>query len=129
MQPARTGAPDRTSRGAWAPAPVRPFARVDLYFALAIFVLSWLVAALYLPTFRAAGGTPQFYQEDFAPAVMWACGRGYVNVNKASVPALDAFLTRKSESLRCDDLPPQMPPVALGLMPTVCRYLMLATGG
>jgi hypothetical protein len=116
-------------RSAWEPAPVRPFDRVDLYFALAFFVLSWLIAALYLPTFRSAGGTPQFYQEDFAPAVMWACGRGYVNVDASAVPPLDAFLTRKVDVFRCDDLPAQLKPTALGLMPTVCRNLMLATGG
>jgi hypothetical protein len=114
---------------AWEPAPVRALDRVDVYFALALFVLSCLIAALYLPAFRAAGGIPQFYQEDFAPAVMWACGRGYVNVDARAVPPLDAFLTRKVTSFRCDDLPPQPPAAPLGLMPTVCRYLMLATGG
>src|SRR5215471_3886073 len=104
MQPAQTGAPNRSSRGVWEPAAVRPFDRVDLYFALALFVLSWLLAAFYLPAFRAAGGTPQFYQEDFAPAVMWACGRGYVNVARHAVPPLDAFLTRHATTFRCGDL-------------------------
>ena len=124
------GGPERPApRSAWEPAPVRSVDRVDLYFTLALFFLSWIIAALYLPAFRAGGGTPQFYQEDFAPAVMWACGRGYVNVDARSVPPLDAFLTRKVMTFRCDDLPPRPVPAALGLMPTVCRYLMLATGG
>src|SRR5260221_9632653 len=111
---------------AWEPSPARPFGSLDLYLALAILIVSAITAALYLPTFRAAGGKGQFYQTDFAPAVMWACGRGYVNVPSGTAPALDAFLATRVNTFRCADLPAQVRTIELGLMPSVCRYLMLA---
>jgi len=114
---------------AWEPSPARPYGRFDLYLALAILIVSAMTAALYLPTFRAAGGKAQFYQPDFAPAVMWACGRGYVNVPSRTAPALDAFLATRADTFNCADLPAQVRTVGLGLMPSVCRYLMLATAG
>src|SRR5437763_734923 len=46
-----------------------------------------------------------------------------------TAPPLDAFLTRKLDTFRCEDLPAQPAPAPLGLMPSVCRYLMLTTAG
>lgn len=120
MPPAR---PDT----AWQPAPVREFGRPDLYIAIALFVFSWLIAAFYLPAFRAGGGTPQFYQSDFGPAVMSACGRGYVNVDAQTIPPLAAFLDTRVNTFACSDLPAHPAPAQLGLLPDICRYLMLST--
>ncbi len=114
---------------AWQPVPPRAFGRPDAYIAIALFVFSWLIAAFYLPAFRAGGGTPQFYQADFGPAVMSACGRGYVNVDAQTIPPLAAFLDTRVNTFACSDLPTQPPPAQLGLLPSVCRYLMLATAG
>ncbi len=114
---------------AWQPAPAREFGRPDAYIAIALFVFSWLIASLYLPAFRAGGGTPQFYQSDFGPAVMSACGRGFVNVDARTIPPLAAFLDTRVNTFACSDLPARPAPAQLGLLPSVCRYLMLATAG
>ena len=114
---------------AWQPSPARAFGRPDAYISLALFVFSWAIAGFYLPTFRAGGGTPQFYQSDFAPAVMSACGRGYVNIEARSIRPLAAFLDNRVDAFDCRDLPAQPAPAQLGLLPSVCRYLMLATAG
>ena len=41
--------------------------------------------------FRAGGGAPSFYQQYFEPAVMAACGRGFVSAREVP-PPLDDFL-------------------------------------
>ena len=65
---------------------------------------SLAIAGWYVPRFVAAGGKPWFYQEEFGPAVMMACGRGYVNPDPATAPALDSFLQRTRDSFSCSDL-------------------------
>jgi hypothetical protein len=113
---------------AWQPSPVRPLSRSDLYIALAVFVLSWVASAFYLPAFRAGGGRAEFYQEEFAPAVMSACGRGYVSPAAASTPpSLQAFLERRAGAFNCADLPATMSTLPLTTMQAAFRYLMLST--
>jgi len=112
---------------AWEPSPVRPFGRPDLYIALAVFVLSWITAAFYLPAFRASGGHGEFYQDQFAPAVMSACGRGYVVPASADTPpSLQAFLDRRADTFNCADLPARLTTTPPGTMQAAFRYLMLS---
>jgi hypothetical protein len=114
---------------AWEPSPVRPLRRPDLYIAVAVFVISWITSAFYLPAFRAGGGQALFYQEEFAPAVMSACGHGYVNVNPAdggAPPSLQAFLERRADTFNCADLPPKLSTIPLSTMQAAFRYLMLS---
>src|SRR5258708_14475152 len=112
---------------AWEPSPVRPLGRPDLYIAIAVFVLSWSTAALYLPAFRASGGIGEFYQDQFAPAVMSACGRGYVTPAEADTPpSLHAFLDRQSDTFNCADIPARVSTTPPSTMRAAFRYLMLA---
>ena len=84
---------------AWAPPPVRPLGRIDLYFALAVALASWVVAARALPAFRESGGHAEFYQAEFAPAVMSACSRGYLAPDESSTPpSLAAFLALQADT-------------------------------
>ncbi len=65
--------------------------RADAVLGSALFVAALLLGTWYVPQVVAAGGRPHFYQEQFGPAVMVACGHGYVNPQQPT-PDLDAFL-------------------------------------
>jgi hypothetical protein len=95
--------------------------------ALVLFVASAAIAGWYVTYFSREGGKPWFYQEQFGPAVMAACGHGYVNPNTPEVPGLDAFLRRSQDSLSCAsvDAAPTLP---LASMQRAFRYLMLTVG-
>ena len=54
---------------------------------------------------RRSGLLPQFYQSEFAPAAMLACGDGYRNVAVLGTEPLGSFLSLKTDSLSCHDLP------------------------
>ena len=100
--------------------------RADWILTALLCLSSFLFAKWYLPVFRAGGGVPQFYQDQFGPAVMRACGRGFVNVDSGSVPAFDDFLKQRTATLRCEDLPGTMRPVELTGLQGSSRYLMTA---
>ena len=65
---------------------------------------SMLIASWFVPHYVHAGGKPWFYQEEFGPAAMIACGHGYVNPDATTAPGLDAFLHLKRDALSCSDL-------------------------
>ncbi len=72
--------------------------------AALLFAVSAAIGFTALKDFRAGGERPYFYQENFGPAVMVACGRGF---GLAAEPpsSLTAFLHQHAESFSCDDLP------------------------
>ena len=102
------------------------WSRADYVLTAALSLAAFLFAEWYLPVYRAAGGVAQFYQDQFGPAVMLACGRGFVNVDSPSVRAFDDFLKQRTSSLRCDELPPAIRPVPLSGFQGSSRYLMSA---
>ena len=84
----------------------RRFGGADVVVAIAIAITAVAIAKTYLPRYRAAGGVPLFYQEQFGPAVMQVCRQQFTNPDARTVPALAAFLERKTDRLSCADLPP-----------------------
>src|SRR5207253_2204779 len=70
----------------------------------ALAVAAFVGVEWYMAQFRAGGGTPEFYQAEFSPAVMQACGRGFVNPD-APVAGLSAFLGRQADTFQCGELP------------------------
>jgi hypothetical protein len=107
--------------------PVRTPNGADVLIALILFVASAAIAAWYVPFFSNSGGKPWFYQEQFGPAVMAACGHGYVNPNTPAVPGLDAFLKRTRDSISCSEVS-VAPTLPLASMQRAFRYLMLTVG-
>jgi hypothetical protein len=75
--------------------------------------------------FRESGGEPSFYQSEFGPAVMLACGRGLQNPDARNVPALDAFLSQRTSAIDCAELPTDIRTEALDPFQRTCRYLEL----
>jgi hypothetical protein len=78
---------------------------------------------------RTAGrGQPYYYQIYFEPAVMVACGKGYV-VARPQVPEMVAFLQQRTDRFSCDAIGPD---ARLGtdelFQVGSWRYLMLTVG-
>jgi hypothetical protein len=65
---------------------------------------SALLATLALRSYRAAGVQQAFYQQNFAPAVMIACGRGFV-MPQPTPQALQDFLELRQDRFDCAALP------------------------
>jgi hypothetical protein len=88
---------------------------------LAIFASGAFIGSRYMASYREAA--PE--DLEFGVAVVSACGRGFVNPS-APIPALGAFLQRRTETFSCDQLPASLAPVPLGLTQALYRYLMIA---
>lgn len=69
-----------------------------------------------------AGGKPRFYQGEFGPAVMAACGHGYRNPELAPLPALKAFLNLERDAFDCRDLVEPIQVKPLSPMQVAFRY-------
>ncbi len=85
------------------------------------------MAAWYVPHFVAAGGKPWFYQQEFGPAVMEACGLGYVNPDASARPALTAFLDRRADEVSCGEVQ-AVATRPLTSMQRAFRYLIMTVG-
>lgn len=98
--------------------------RSDPIIALAVFIF----AAFWGARFIESGVVqPSFYQREFAPAVMEACGKGFVMPQKPSeVPGLGDFLLLKQSSFACSQISPQFEQAAPNKFQEVHRYLMRA---
>lgn len=80
-------------------------ALVEAFIVVAVFGLSAWWGARYVTASLAAGHQPIFYQEYFEPAVMMACGRGFVAAVPDMPPVVRAFLQRKTDRFSCEDIP------------------------
>ena len=89
----------------------------------AIFLAAAVVGTLSVRRFVAAGGRPFFYQTYFEPAVMTACGRGFV-ISEHQPPGLAAFLAQQRDRFSCTELPPDLRVGTTALVQGPWRYLM-----
>ncbi len=100
--------------------------REDLYVALFVLVMAWIGCRLYLPAFRAAGGRAMTYYDQFGPAVMAACGRGFVNPSSHAIPSLDAFLLERVGEFDCREIGERPTVEPLNDFQAVTRNLLLS---
>lgn len=87
-----------------------------------LFAVAAGVGAAYIRTVLAGGGQPRFYQGEFGPAVMAACGRGYQNPDLDSRPDLSAFLNLETDTFSCDALGSEVALRPLTPMQRAFRY-------
>jgi hypothetical protein len=101
---------------------------LDLAIAFTIFCLGTAIGVLAVHRFQAAGGQPSFYQSEFGPAVMLACGRGLHNPSGAVASALTSFLSQTSDAVDCASLPPSAAAAGLDAFQRACMYLQVTVG-
>jgi hypothetical protein len=103
-------------------------ATADAIIALVVFAAATAAGVRSVQQFRAAGGVPEFYQSQFGPAVMIACGRGFQNPDASTIAPLAAFLAQSTDSFSCRDLPARTPTAAVSPFQASGRYLQAAAG-
>jgi hypothetical protein len=94
---------------------------------LLLFVSAWVWGTFCWNRSYSAGVRPFFYQNYFEPAVMIACGKGFV-VAQPQVPAMVPFLWRQSDRFSCDAIPADAKLGTEGLYQGAWRYLLFAVG-
>jgi hypothetical protein len=114
-------------------APLRPLAvadrseTLDLRWAslpAALLVIAFSLGTYTVRMYRANGGVQDFYQPEFGPAVMLACGRGYHPPDVTRLPQLQAFLRLELDRFDCASLPVNVPlNPSLSSVQRVSRYL------
>ena len=97
--------------------------RVEAALVAVVFVSTALVGYLWVQRFVRRGGHPFFYQSYFEPAVMLACGHGFV-LSRPQPPALAAFLAEKRDSFHCEELPRDLELTTDALVQRPWRYLL-----
>lgn len=107
-------------------ARLRPTA-IDVSVAAAIVLAGAWWGASYWRASLASGRQPIFYQEYFEPAVMTACGRGFVISSRQPKP-LEDFLWRRRDAFSCSELPASLKTEPPGNAQTGMRYLLGAVG-
>lgn len=79
----------------------------EVAIACVVFALSATWAVRYWTAWTGQGGKPVFYQSTFEPAVMIACGRGFVT-GEPQPAALADFLAERRDAISCADIPPDL---------------------
>jgi hypothetical protein len=108
-------------------APESPRWRADVIVAALVFIASGIWATQFWNTWTAQGGQPEFYQIYFEPAVMVACGKGFV-ISNQQPKALEDFLWRRRDRLACTDLPADLKVGRNALYQEAWTYLQYAVG-
>jgi len=101
---------------------------LEIAIACLIFCLGTSIGIVAVHRFQAAGGQPSFYQSEFGPAVMLACGRGLHNPSGAAAAALIPFLSQTSDAVDCASLPSSDAAIGLDAFQRACRYLQVTVG-
>src|SRR5262249_853739 len=82
-------------------------AAVEVALVVALFAAGAATSLAALRAFRAANIQPRFYQGNFEPAVMMACGHGFTTIRYDTIPiSMKQFLALSRDTFDCSDLSP-----------------------
>lgn len=101
--------------------------RTDLAIAALVLVVAGTWASQFWKAWTAHGGQPEFYQIYFEPAVMVACGKGFV-ISEQQPKVLEDFLWRRRDRLSCAELPADLKLGRDGLYQEAWTYLQYTVG-
>ena len=76
-----------------------------------MFAAALAISFTAIKLFRSHGIQPWFYQGNFVPAVMMACGRGFVTFQGEVPPELTDFLQLRANGFDCARLSESLPKV------------------
>ncbi len=120
--------PQADTTGLEAGRRTAPAWRIDLLIAAALLVVSAVWGTSFWNTWTSRGGTPEFYQLYFEPAVMIACGRGGFVISEQQPKPLEDFLWRRRDRLSCSELPPDLKVGKKGIYQGAWFYLEYTVG-
>jgi len=109
-------------------APGRARLQIDFCIAGVLVLASAVWATRYWNEWVGRGGQPVFYQTYFEPAVMIACGHGFVVASPARPAALTDFLQQRRDTFSCDEIPASLTLGQQGMLQRSWRYLMYLVG-
>ena len=112
-------------RDLWASKRVQMIVEAAIVAVILVWASNW--GTWYWNQSLALGRKPFFYQLYYEPAVMVACGKGFV-VASPQVPAMTKFLTEQTTEFDCKDIPSDAKLGTEGLYQGSARYLMTAVG-
>lgn len=93
-----------------APRQTRPAAS-ETRTCILLLVIGFALCFAAVKSYRSQGQQPRFYQENFGPAVMMACGYGFTAPPlQGSPPSLSDFLLLRASQFRCEDFPSTLKP-------------------
>ena len=76
----------------------------ELWICLVLLATGFGLSFAAVKNYRSIGIQPAFYQQNFGPAVMMACGYGFTQPAFQDSPAsLTDFLTLRTQTFRCED--------------------------
>jgi hypothetical protein len=101
---------------------------IELAIVVALIAGSAVWATRFWNAWTAHGGEPVFYQNYFEPAVMVACGKGFVVTRGPRPQVLDDFLNRRRDAMTCRDLPVDLPVNRDGIATGAWIYLQTTVG-
>jgi hypothetical protein len=94
-----------------------------------VFVSSAVIGARTYSRAVKSAVRPSFYQFYFEPAVMTACGKGFLVAPPGGrPPVVEDFLAQRTDRLSCGDLPADLRVGTEGLYQRPWRYLMTTVG-
>jgi len=100
---------------------------VEAFIAVTVLVAATTWGAWYWNQSLALGRHPFFYQLYFEPAVMLACGKGFV-VAQPQIPSMGRFLAEQTDTFDCADIPANAKLGTDGMFQGAYRYLMTSVG-
>lgn len=98
--------------------------RRETIVAVALAAAACVWGTWYAGEATRRGERFKLYDFSFGPAVMVACGKGYVDPRPGQVPALDDFLQTRVDRFDCRALPEQVATQPLMGFQRTFRYLM-----
>lgn len=101
---------------------------IEAVIAALVLVSASMWGANFWKAWIARGGQPMFYQRYFEPAVMIACGRGFVAEVPEPSPPLHKFLWVERDSFSCSEISANQPTSADALYQKPWRYLLYTVG-
>jgi hypothetical protein len=101
--------------------------RQEALIAFVVFGAAWWWGTTYWRLSLKAGKTPQFYQEYFEPAIMVACGHGFVIAHPPPQTLID-FLQRKVNTFSCDQVAGNLDLSTKYLYQGAWKYLLYTVG-
>lgn len=93
-----------------------------------LVVIAGVWGARYVQRWRAEGRPQIFYQQYFEPALMIACGRGFVIAQGQTPAAIADFVAQKTDTFDCAQLPADLPVTSRNLYQYAWFYLMWMVG-